>query len=109
MNEDHHQSRMSKPHWRVSRRWAARLIGLASSLAIGCRSSPKPIETAACVGTPYLLVRNAIGRSVDVYYNPNRGATPYLVGTAGNGPTELTLPPNVDANGSFRARDKDGK
>ena len=82
-------------------------IAVGSLLTIGCHTAPKPIAAAPCVGTPYLLVRNATGGAVDVFYS---GATAYLVGTAGPGPTELTLPPSVDPKeGYFRARRPDGQ
>lgn len=95
-------SQPQKREWRTVGVTAA-----VSLLAIGCHAAPKPIETAPCVGTPYLLVRNATGAAVEVYYNS--GATPYLIGTAGPGPTELTLPPSVDPKGYFRARRPDGQ
>jgi hypothetical protein len=82
------------------------LIAAGSLLSLGCHSARKP-TAAPCVGAPYLLVRNETGQEVDVYYS--QGATPYLVGRAGTGPTELTLPPNVDPNGYFRARFLDGQ
>jgi hypothetical protein len=96
----------SQPQAREWRAVCVTVIAAASWLAIGCHAAPKPIEAAPCVGTPYLLVRNATGGAVDVYYS---GVTPYLIGTARPGPTELTLPPSVDANGYFRARRPDGQ
>ena len=82
---------------------AVTVVGLV--LAIGCQSTPKP-AAEACVGTPYLHVQNSLGYAVEVYSTAN---TPQLVGTAGAGPTELTIPPNVAPNSGFRARDLDGK
>jgi hypothetical protein len=96
----------SQPQAREWRDVRATVIAAVSLLAIGCHAAPKPIEAAPCVGTPYLLVRNSTDGAVDVYYN---GATAYLIGTAGPGPTELTLPPSVDPRGYFRARRPDGQ
>lgn len=97
-------------HSRLQHRWCrpAFVTGIAavSLLAIGCHAAPKPVETAPCVGTPYLMVRNATGAAVEVY---GSGTTPYLIGTAGPGPTEFTLPPSVDPKGYFRARRPDGQ
>ena len=95
----------SQPQAREARGVRVTAIAAGSLLAIGCHAAPKAIAAAPCVGTPYLLVRNATGGAVDVYYN---GRTAYLIGTAGPGPTELTLPPSVDAKGYFRARRPDG-
>lgn len=88
-----------------SRRGPLAVTVVAFALSIGCQSAPKP-AAAPCVGTPYLFVQNSLGRTVDVY---SAGVTPHLVGTAGAGPTELTLPPSVGPSSGFRARDQDGK
>ena len=90
--------------FRASSRVVAMVAG--SWLVVGCKTAPKPVETVACVGTPYLLVRNATDRTIDIYYSSG-GVTPQLLGTAGVGPTESTLPPGVE--GGFRARDPEGK
>ena len=88
-----------------SRRDSVAVTVVALVLAIACQSTPKP-ASEACVGTPYLHVQNSLGYAVEVYSTAN---TPQLVGTAGTGPTELTIPPNVAPTGGFRARDMDGK
>lgn len=99
--------RSSQPHAGEWRHLGVIAIAAGSLLTIGCRTTPKPIEAEPCVGTPYLLVRNSSDSPGDVYYD--RGATPYLIGTAGSGPTELTLPPSVEPNGAFRARRPNGQ
>ena len=88
-----------------SRRDSVALTVVGLVLALGCQSAPKPAPEA-CVGTPYLHVQNSLGYPVDVY---SRASAPQLVGTAGIGPTELTLPPNVGPYSGFQARDLDGK
>lgn len=96
----------SQPRAREWRAVCVTVIAAAALMAIGCHAARKPTVTEPCVGTPYLLVQNGTSSAVDVY---SSDVTPQLIGTAGPGPTEMTLPPSVDPNGYFRARRPDGQ
>ena len=65
-----------------------------------CRSAPRAPDP--CLGTPYLAVRNETGDAMDIYMV--RGGSRQVLGTVGQGRTELGLPPEAAGKVSFQGR-----
>jgi hypothetical protein len=79
---------------------ALALLGLCVLGQIACTTTPKARESRDCSGDRVVAVRNEAGYWVEVYLID--GSIQRILGTAGPGRTELTLPPG--AEGYFQAR-----